>query len=200
MIKIFPADAVLVMLPGGNESTLITTADGQVHDVMIDESGRRVVRIPASDARMLINSGLPCCVPWRESDWTLAMNIADILPVGDPIMLFPSPDALERERLALDAWADDTLDKIKEDHRLIKAAIHGDVDTLAKSADRSTSRSRRSAPGALLAKNRSRDDAVTRDDAGALADDEVRRTCIMKTKCLDHEAEKRRAIEGVICG
>jgi hypothetical protein len=68
-----PANTVCVVVPG--EMPTVITADGKAHEVTVDELGRRTVHIQPDDARRLINSGLPCCMPWLEANGGLAQTI-----------------------------------------------------------------------------------------------------------------------------
>jgi hypothetical protein len=67
---------VTLVLPDGNDSSHVQTADGQMHIVEVDDVGRRIVRIPVRQAQLLLNSGMPSSVPWREANWLIAQTIA----------------------------------------------------------------------------------------------------------------------------
>jgi hypothetical protein len=60
-----PADGICLNVP--DESSIVTVASGEAFAVEI-EDGRRVAYLRPDDARRLLNSGLPCCVPWREAN------------------------------------------------------------------------------------------------------------------------------------
>jgi hypothetical protein len=57
---------VRVQIPG--ESTDLITVSGEHLKVQIDEAGQRWVNMDEADAAVLINSGLPDSVAWRESN------------------------------------------------------------------------------------------------------------------------------------
>jgi hypothetical protein len=67
-----PPDSDLVCLIVPGEASTIITSDGESHLVKIDEAGRRFVWIKSAFARSMLNSGLPCCIQWREANATLA--------------------------------------------------------------------------------------------------------------------------------
>ena len=71
--KEIPTGHVCVVVP--NDSSVITTPDGEPHVVEIDAQWRRVVWISAEHARALLNSGLPCSLPWKEVNAQLAANL-----------------------------------------------------------------------------------------------------------------------------
>jgi hypothetical protein len=73
MTRDIPAGHVCVVVP--NDSSVITTPDGEPHLVEIDPQGRRVVWISADHTRALLNSGLPCSLPWKEANMQLAANL-----------------------------------------------------------------------------------------------------------------------------
>jgi hypothetical protein len=73
MTRDVPAGHVCVVVP--IDSSVITTPDGEPHLVQIDQQGRRVVWISAEHARVLLNSGLPCSLPWKEANMQLAANL-----------------------------------------------------------------------------------------------------------------------------
>lgn len=55
---------VRVQVP--NDSSTIITASGEVVNTTVDETGQRWAKLLADDARVILHSGLPSSVPWRE--------------------------------------------------------------------------------------------------------------------------------------
>jgi hypothetical protein len=65
-----------------NESTVIEVA-GNAYAVTIDAAGLRTVTLPADAARVLTGSGLPCALPWIESNRAVAASLGP-MPKVEP--------------------------------------------------------------------------------------------------------------------
>jgi hypothetical protein len=50
------------------ESTTIIAASGDVVEVVVDENGQRWAEMLPDDARLMLNSGLPESLPWRDAN------------------------------------------------------------------------------------------------------------------------------------
>jgi hypothetical protein len=74
-------DIVTVTVP--NEYSVIETPDGHSHIVAVDTDGRRTVTISAEHARVMLNSGLPCSIPWKQANAELAERLGP-LPKPEP--------------------------------------------------------------------------------------------------------------------
>jgi hypothetical protein len=72
------SERVQVHVPG--EATLLTTPTGDVQSVALDEDGRRFVMMRVEDARMIINSGAPSCLAWRELNPDLIEALGPVPP------------------------------------------------------------------------------------------------------------------------
>jgi hypothetical protein len=110
-----PANGVCVLLPVGNETSIVTTANGEPYLVEI-ENGRRVIYLPRDDARMLLNSGLPESLAWREAN----MQLADWL--GRPPQESPG---INVGRLQHATWEATRPRTIMEDVAALRSAVLG---------------------------------------------------------------------------
>jgi hypothetical protein len=108
-----PADGICVFVP--DESSIVTVASGEPFAVEV-ENGRRVVYLRPDDARRLLNSGLECCIPWREANMALAEAI------GAPPKLEPG---IAIGRLQHAAWEASRPRTILEDLAEMRAELHG---------------------------------------------------------------------------
>jgi hypothetical protein len=68
-----PDIVVDVTVPDG--PSVITMQDGTPHVVQVDENGRRFIKIKADFARVLLNSGRPECLPWKELNAVFAERL-----------------------------------------------------------------------------------------------------------------------------
>jgi len=63
------------------------------------------------------------------------MMAINALIKGANIVIFATPDDIEREREALQRWRDEEWDEIPRRYNLAKALLAGDRDALRKAAD-----------------------------------------------------------------
>jgi hypothetical protein len=107
-------DLVVVFVPG--EATMVITPDGREHPTQVDENGRRYVEIKTDFARVMLNSGLPCSLAWKEANAALAERLG-------PMPKFAPGIAIGRlQHAALEASRPRM---ILEDLAEMRAELHG---------------------------------------------------------------------------